>query len=259
MTLLELEHVTASPWESLSLQDISLSLDAGDILAVLGPNGAGKSSLLGLMGGSIPLSGGRLSLMGRELTAWSLTEKARIVAMLPQRSTLSFPFAVSDVVMLGRVPHASGIQADQRIVTEALEALGIATLAGRPYPELSGGEQQRVQLARVLCQLWRATDSPGRVLLLDEPAAALDYVHLAMLGTLLRRFAAEGCGIVLVLHDLNAAAALADRVLLLKQGRVWSQGRPREVLSPDALEQVFGVRPIIATHPNSGRPLVIQA
>ncbi|MFK7828444.1 MAG: heme ABC transporter ATP-binding protein [Congregibacter sp.] len=258
MTLLDLKSGCASPWEALRLQDISLAVDAGEILAIAGPNGAGKTSLLNLLGGSIALSSGRLSFLGRPLAELPLTEKARAIAMLPQRSTLSFPFYVREVVKLGRVPHASGSRADEHIVDATLSALGVEMLADRRYTELSGGEQQRVQLARVLAQVWRAQDSPGRVLLLDEPTAALDYVHLGLLRSLLRQLASQGCAIVLVVHDLNFAADLANKVLLLKAGAVSALGSASAVFNADALENVFGVRPIISTHPSSGKPLVIQ-
>src|SRR5690606_30702081 len=148
----------------------------GERLAVIGPNGAGKTSLLRAMAGDLPPARGQVLLQGRAIDELSLQEKARRVAVLPQLSGLNFPFSVAEVVMLGRSPHASGAQRDGEIVREAMLSLGLLHLQERLYTKLSGGEKQRVQLARVIAQLWPEDGAreKGSVLLLDEPSSALD-------------------------------------------------------------------------------------
>jgi iron complex transport system ATP-binding protein len=256
--MLRLRNASAAPWGPPLLRDINLELAAGDRVAVLGPNGAGKSTLLQLLAGGIPAQAGDVALAGRSLAAWPRREKARAVAILAQRSTLSFPFSVREVVALGRVPHASGSLVDEQIVAQAMQAMDVERLAGRRYTELSGGEQQRVQLARVLAQLWRPEDSPQRVLLLDEPAAALDVAHAEGLISTLSTLTDNGCALVFVAHDFNFASALAKRAIFLRDGEVFAQGPVQEVFAADVFEAVFAVSPLITAHPHSGRPLVFS-
>lgn len=258
MSLLTAKDLRLAPWGRTVLHAVSLSIDAGEVLVVAGPNGAGKSTLLQALTGSLRLEEGEIQLMGRELPGWERRERARVLAVLSQRSSLNFPFLVEDVVQLGRIPHVTGSELDRVVSHEAMQSLDIGHLAQRPYTALSGGEQQRVQLARVLTQLWRAEDSPGRVLLLDEPATALDYAYLGLLRDRLRDFAGQGCGVLVVVHDLNFAIALADRVILLAEGRVAAEGPAEVVFTEQHLQEAFGVSPLLSVHPQTGRPLVIQ-
>lgn len=237
------------------LQELTLELRPGEVLGVLGPNGAGKSTLLGALCGELPLASGAVSLDGRNLADWSAPERARRLAVLPQSSSLSFGFAVEEVVGMGRLPHASGRALDARIVVEALAAADATHLSGRNYLQLSGGERQRVHLARVLAQLWPGR--PGQVLLLDEPTSMLDPLHQHVTLRLLRDFAARGVAVLVVLHDLNLAARYCDRVLLLAEGRARACGPVGEVLNPDLLQAVFGLEVLVQPHPERGHPLII--
>ncbi len=256
--LVSLRRAGAAPYAGAELlRDLELELGRGEILGVLGPNGAGKSSLLKLLCGAIPLSQGHYLFGGRPLAELTIAERARSQALLPQRSTLSFPFTVEQVAMLGRTPHASGLQTDRRVVTECLLATDTARLRQRLYTRLSGGEQQRVQLARVLAQIWRAEDAGQRLLLLDEPTAALDLSHQRRIMDILHRLAGDGCGVVMVLHDFNLAARHCHRCLLLDGGRQRALGPPAEVFTPALLREVFGAEVAVGAHPADAGPVVL--
>lgn len=237
------------------LAEIDLQLVPGEVLGVLGPNGAGKSTLLGALSGELAVSAGAVLLHQKPLNDWSGPERARCLAVLPQRSTLSFGFRVDEVVGLGRLPHASGREHDAAIVTAALQAADAQHLALRSYLALSGGEQQRVHLARVLAQLWPG--SSGQVLLLDEPTAMLDPLHQHSILQAVRQFAEQGGAVLVILHDLNLAARYCDRLLLLADGRARLTGTPEQVLRAEPLKSVFGLDVLIQQHPDRGHPLVI--
>jgi iron complex transport system ATP-binding protein len=260
MALLELSGIGAAPWgDSEVLRDIGFQLQRGEILALLGPNGAGKSTLLNLLCGGLAASRGEYRFGGRRFADIGVTQRARSQAILPQHSALSFPFTVAEVVLLGRTPHASGETADREIVDACLEATDTLALRERLYTQLSGGERQRVQLARVMAQIWRSEDARHRLLLLDEPTAALDLAHqrLAMQGV--RRLAADGCGVVMILHDFNLAARCADRCLVLAAGAQYHWGTPPEVLTPALFRRVFGVAAEVIPHPTDGAPVILPA
>ncbi|MCB1676028.1 MAG: heme ABC transporter ATP-binding protein [Halioglobus sp.] len=256
-TVLDLQRVSAAPWGAALLQDISVTLRAGDILALAGPNGAGKSSLLRLMAGDIAPCGGSLQLAGQPLESWPARERAQRLAVLPQLSLLNFPYTVEEVILLGRTPHDSGRDVDRRVLEQVLQLTGTAALRQRLYTRLSGGEKQRTQLARVFAQVWDAQSMAGRLLLLDEPTSALDLAHQQQVLWAIDQLASRGCGIVLAIHDLNLAAASAARVLVLDGGRQVALGAPRDVFSPALFREVFHVDVTLGAHPQHGHPLVI--
>lgn len=237
------------------LQGVSFELKAGEVLAVLGTNGAGKSTLLASLTGELGLLGGSIVLAGRPLANWPAQERARIMAVLPQSSSLVFPFSVSEVVAMGRLPHATGLQQDQQIIEQAMSATDVMHLRERGYLSLSGGERQRVHLARVLAQIWDAGEQG--CLLLDEPTASLDLAHQQLILQQACKMAERGLAVVVVLHDLNLAARYADRLLLLHQGRVNALGTPWQVLSADRIAEVFGVAVRVEKHPLQDSPLII--
>ncbi|HEY0199400.1 MAG TPA: heme ABC transporter ATP-binding protein [Rhodanobacter sp.] len=222
------------------LQDVSLCAKPGRLLVLAGPNGAGKSSLLGALAGLLPPSLGKVTLDGRRLSGWSPVDLARRRAMLSQKVQLGFAFRVDEVVLLGRSPHATGHASaeDRRIVDAALHAAHAWELRERRYPELSGGEQQRVQLARVLAQVWERGPAPAW-LLLDEPEAGLDIAHQHFVLRHAQRLSRQGYGVIAVLHDLNLAVRYADDVALLVRGRLLRHGSPAHALDPQVLSRVY--------------------
>ena len=224
------------------LRGVTLRAQPGRLLALVGPNGAGKSSLLKLLAGLNTPSSGKVTLDGRSLLDWSPMLLACRRAMLSQRVQLGFAFRVEEVVLLGRSPHGmhTAGSVDQGIVEAALLAVQAAHLRGRNYLELSGGEQQRVQLARVLAQVWERGDGPTW-LLLDEPEAGLDIAHQHHVLQRAHVFARQGHGVIAVLHDLNLAARYADEVALLARGQLLRCGSPLHALDPDVLSRVYGI------------------
>jgi iron complex transport system ATP-binding protein len=239
------------------LADVSVSVVPGEVLAVVGPNGAGKSTLRKLLTGDLLPTQGEILMGGRPLGDWTILDRARVRAVLPQDASLSFPFTVNEVVLMGRTPHLRGSESsrDHEIAAAALEAVEAVHLRERLYPTLSGGERQRVHLARVLAQIWE--DDGPRYLLLDEPTANLDLAHQHVTLRVMRRFANEGVGAMVILHDLNLAAQYADRVVMLKAGRVVAEGAPAEVLTSAIVEHAFGHAVTIIRHPQNDRLVVV--
>jgi iron complex transport system ATP-binding protein len=248
------------------LRGVSLQLRPGTVHAVLGPNGAGKSTLLRLLSGERRPTAGDVRLDGQRLSSLAAAALARRRAVLAQEDQLGFPFLVEEVVALGRLPCARHRPAREReILRQALTATGVLHLWGRRYPTLSGGERRRVQLARVLAQVWEPVDSGPRYLLLDEPTASLDLAHQHRSLAAARSFAQQGNGVGVVLHDPNLALAYADVATLLCCGEVVASGPPAEVLSAANLRRVYGIEarlleaadwphPVIATGALSAPP-----
>ncbi|MGY4106979.1 heme ABC transporter ATP-binding protein [Aeromonas encheleia] len=240
------------------LDRLSLSLQSGTLTALLGPNGAGKSSLLKCLTGELEYDG-EIRLFGRARQAWAGTELAHRLGVLPQSSSLSFPFLCEEVVAMGRLPHAEPGARRDEIVQAAMTHAGVEHLAGRLYPGLSGGERQRVQFARVLAQIWHAPDEPQapRLLLLDEPTSALDLKYQHQLLTMARALAGRNTAVLVVLHDLNLAARYADRLVMLEQGRLMADGAPTEVLTPELIARLYGYPAQVLHHPDTGLPMVV--
>lgn len=256
--LLSLHAACAAPWGNALLEDINLQLAPGQVLGILGPNGAGKTSLLNLLCGATALTAGEMLLGNRPIADWSIRQRACAQAVLPQQSSLNFPYTVEEVVLLGRTPHATGSSVDREVLAAALEATDTCALRDRLYTRLSGGERQRVQLARVFAQVWRAQDAPLRLLLLDEPTTALDLSHQQLIMESARRQASQGSAVVMVLHDFNLAARYTDLCLVLDQGRQQALGSPKDIFTQDMFREVFKVDVTVNTHPAADIPLVIQ-
>ena len=276
--MLQAHGIAVQRGERQILSDIDLSLPAGQVIGVLGANGAGKSTLLAALAGELSPSAGRITLNGRPLSAWPVAELASCRAVLPQSPSLQFDLPVATVIGMGAYPHArhsrtgahptnrhdtaqAAMAEDQRILQRVLALADVQDLYERRYRRLSGGEQQRVHLARVLYQLLLARQGHDeyRVLMLDEPTASLDPRHqLHLLSAVHTLVHEENVAALVIVHDLNLAAGCCDRLLLLGQGRVAACGTPAQVLTPDTLRQVYGVEATVLPHPNQpGRPLVV--
>lgn len=236
------------------INDVSLQITRGEMVAIIGPNGAGKSTLLRLLTGYLSPSNGECRLMGRNLTSWQPRELARTRAVMRQYSNLAFPFSVNEVIQMGRAPY--GVAQNRQALEEVMAQTDCLSLAQRDYRALSGGEQQRVQLARVLAQLWQPEPTP-RWLFLDEPTSALDLYHQQHTLRLLRQLTnQEPLAVCCVLHDLNLAALYADRILLLAQGELVACGTPEEVLNTKTLTRWYQADLGISRHPESALPQV---
>lgn len=226
------------------LHGLDLAAEAGELLAIIGPNGAGKSSAMALFSGELAPAAGAVTLDARPLARWHPSALARRRAVVTQGARIAFPFRVHEAIALGRAPHRgrSTARQDGLLVDAALHRYDLLHLADRPVTALSGGEQQRVQLARAMVQLEAPSGPEGaRWLLLDEPVTGLDPAHQVRALRAARDFAGGGGGVVCVLHDLRLAARYADRVALIEAGRLTALGAPGEVLSPARIQAAYGL------------------
>lgn len=249
-----IKHGNLSLGGKTLLDDVSLSFECGCFTMILGPNGTGKSSMLKVINGELAANT-QVSFYDKARQDWHPGELAQSVAVLPQSSSLSFNFTVQEVVELGGLTLTATRSQVQQIAKDNMEQTGVAHLANRLYPSLSGGEQQRVHLARILTQVAQSPRAP--MLMLDEPTSALDIAHQHHTLALLQRLAHKGAGVVAVVHDLNLAAQYADRLILLNQGLVVADGAPADVLSAQLIEQVYQYPVQILPHPQHHYPVVI--
>ena len=235
--MLKISELSVSLGSVTALNSIYMDITAGEVVAVIGPNGAGKSTLVRAIAGDIQTSCGQMEFHDHQLDQWDQPDLARHMAVLPQKSTLNFPFTAREVVALSRTPHQTGKNADHKIVDEALNYLDAKHLADRIYTQLSGGEQQRVQLARALAQIWQPPER-SRLLLLDEPSSSLDLAHQQTLMSAIADFSRQGVGILVVLHDLNMAMQCADKIAVLCCGQLVAIGPP-SILNESLVREVF--------------------
>jgi iron complex transport system ATP-binding protein len=236
-----------------ALDGVSCQVRASELVAVAGPNGSGKTTLVRALSGLVQPEAGVVRVQSRALAEWGRSELARVLAVVPQREEIVFPLRVDEAVMLGRYARLGSLAApgaaDRAAVRSALERCDADTLAARSIDALSGGEWQRVRLARALAQ------EPA-VLVLDEPTASLDVRHEMELLELIRRLVDQGLAGLVITHELNLAARYADRILLLSEGRVVAEGTPPEVLVESTLSRVFEW-PVAVTTWCDGSPQVV--
>ena len=237
------------------LDGVSLEVRRGTVVGLLGPNGSGKTTLLRIIAGVLKPESGRVLIGGHPIEELTRRDLARRVAVVPQETHSTFDFSVIDMVLMGRYPHLGAFElegaSDQTIARDALAATGTTDLERRPFATLSGGEKQRVVIASALAQ---ASD----MLLLDEPTAALDLRYQFEITALLRRLNTErGTTMIVSTHDLNLAAGLCERVVLLKQGRVIAHGTTDETLTAANIRLLYGVDADVQYHPRAGHLTVV--
>lgn len=234
------------------VNNVSFQVAQSEVFGIIGPNGAGKSSLLKAITNEMSYRGD----INAPTISSNPKQRAKQLAVLHQHTQLNFPFTVAEVVELGRTPHATGKHRDQEIVLEALELMDISYLADRTYTDLSGGEKQRTQLARVFCQLWEP-ESSDRLLILDEPLTALDLGHQHHVMRAIRSVAAQGVAVIMVLHDINMAARYADRLLALLCSEQLAIGTPHQVVRNDIMERLFDLPVEIIMSKTTNTPVLI--
>lgn len=240
---LDIDEVTIEAAGARLVDGVRLAADSGAFVGLVGPNGSGKSTLLRSVYRALRPAGGVVRLNGDDLHAMEPRAAARVLAALPQESSAEFDFTVAEVVAMGRLPHRDRTAAaDREICDRAMERTGVAHLAGRGFLSLSGGEKQRVLIARALAQ-------QPRVLVLDEPTNHLDISHQLEILSLVRD---SGLTVLAALHDLNLAAAHCDVLHVIAGGRIVASGPPHDVLGPELLAEVFGVRAHPVRHPETG-------
>ena len=234
------------------LADVTMDVRYGEVLALVGPNGAGKSTLLSVLSGDVEPTSGTVALAGRDLAEWRARDLARARAVLLQAHQVAFAFTAQQVSDMGRAPWIGTPESDddERAIREATAAADVGHLTQRGFPHLSGGEKARVSLARVLAQ-------ETRVVLLDEPTAALDLKHQEAVLQIARGLAEQGRAVIIVLHDLSLAGAYADEIAILAHGSLVARGAPGDVLTESRIAEVYGAAVRVLPDPDTGRPIVI--
>jgi iron complex transport system ATP-binding protein len=241
------KHLQVSYGRQPVLRDLSIEVAEGAFFIIIGPNSSGKTTLLRAIAGTVKPQQGQVEIWGAPIGHFSKKSLARLVAVVPQRVATDIPFTVQEVVLMGRSPHVGWLGLEQprdlELAAEAMTFTNVAHLAQRPLPQLSGGELQRVIIARAICQ-------QPRLILLDEPTAALDPAHQVSIMDLMAQLQQErGLTVVMVSHDLNLAAMYGEQLLLLKEGKTVQAGRPADVLTYELLEQTYGCPVLLDTNP----------
>ena len=248
--ILDISNISLSFRDKLILSNVSLDVSAGEFFVIIGPNGAGKTSLLKVLSGLQKAQKGTVTIKDKNILNYRRRNLSQIMAIVPQHIEVGFPFTVADTVIMGRSPHLGilGMEGenDFHIAEEAMKFTDVSHLTDRKLFQLSGGELQRVIIARAICQ-------QPEIILLDEPTTALDPAHQLKIMDLMEKFRREhGTTIIMVSHDLNLASMYGDRVLLLKSGRVVKTGDPKSVLNKELLEDSYGCRIQVDESPLGG-------
>lgn len=238
--MIEVKNISYSIGKKALVNEVSFHVQPGEMLAIIGANGAGKSTLLKLLCKEIKSDSGKILIRNKPIEAYKLDDLAKFRSVLAQNNTISVSFKVQELIMMGRYPHFDNrpTEEDVAIVKKAMEETGVLAFADRDYNTLSGGEQQRVQLARVIAQIY---DQPQGILFLDEPTNGLDILYQQQILSLARGLADRGYCVVSILHDINFASRYAHNVLMLKQGRSIAFGPPREVINCVNIHHAFNI------------------
>lgn len=238
------------------IHNVSFRANAGEFWAIVGANGAGKSTMMKLLSREHKPTSGSIELHGKNLDRYKLSELARKRAVLAQQNSITLAFSVEEIVLMGRYPFYDSQPTDRdlAIVDHCLQKVGIAHFKNRSFPTLSGGEQQRVQLARTLAQIW---EIDGGLILLDEPTTGMDLLHQYETFRLAREMTAKGYGVIAVIHDLNLALQYADQVLIMKDGKAFASGIPEEVLIPENIKDSFGLSVKLIQPDHTHFPIIV--
>ena len=252
--ILEVKNLWAGYLDKIVIREINLDIKKGEFIGIIGPNGAGKSTLVRTLTRTLRPFKGTIAHDGKDIYKTSSNEVARSIAVVPQETSIVFEFSAGDIVMMGRIPHINKFkkvtERDLMIIEKAFLVTDTKELRDRPINELSAGERQRVIIAKALAQ------EPD-LLILDEPTSHLDISHQIEIFDLIKRLSKkEGLTVIAVLHDLNLAAEYCDRLILMKEGRIFVQGVPEEVLNYKTIEEVYKILVVVGRNPVSKRPYV---
>lgn len=257
--MIEIRDLSVTISGKTIIEDVSFKAYPRQVTVIVGPNGSGKTTLMRALCGDVDYKG-EVLLDGANFRSFKPWQMASRRAVLPQSTNLSFPFSVREIIGLGLSGGLSGLsESEQKKLPDmALKMVDLEGFSGRLYQELSGGEQQRVQLARVLCQVWKpVVDGHPRYLFLDEPISSLDIRHQIMVMNIARKFAADGGGVVAILHDLNLTAMFADQVIIMQNGKLDGAGAPRAMLTNKRLSRIYGCNLCVGVAPPPDVPFIL--
>ena len=254
--MIDIQHLSVERGNRLTLDNVSLTIGEGSLVALIGENGAGKSTFIKALAGQLPHAG-QISFKGRSLCLWPELELASQRAVLSQQHSLPFVFGVPELVAMGRYAIDETHGRCFQKVAQYLDMVGMTEFAQRKTDELSGGELQRLQMARCLAQLDAfSSDDEGKLLILDEPTSALDLRHQHQILQLVKRFVARGNTAIIAIHDLNLASLYADTAVVLKHGRLIKFGPTKDVFQQSLLEHVYQTSMHVLSHPQNDVPMI---
>lgn len=259
--MISVDNISVQIGSTSILKDVSMQMPEGKLSIVVGKNGAGKSTLLKAVCNNIKTSQGHIYFDSTALNALDAKEIARKRAVVLQNTRLSFSFTAFEIILMGRTPHTNGFESkkDYEVAEQCMEKLQVEHLRERKYPTLSGGEKQRVQLARALAQIWERIDKDDPCyLLLDEPTSSLDIAHQHQLLSLLKELAQNGVTVFVVIHDLNLAAQYGDLIHVMKDGKCVASGSTEDIFQPDIIGDAFECPVRILQNPHFNCPLIVS-
>ncbi|MEY8759298.1 heme ABC transporter ATP-binding protein [Chryseobacterium tongliaoense] len=255
--MIKAHHISYLHRDFHILDGVDVSLEYGEFLAIVGPNGAGKSSLLSILANEVKSGTQKILFKDKPISEWEVRELSRHKAKFSQHNSNDIPLEVKDVVMMGRYPYfdAQPRKDDLEAMNNMMYETDVFHLKDREYNTLSGGEKQRVHLSRVMAQL--QNDIAHKLLFLDEPLNNLDVKHQYKALEIIKNFTKKANSAIVVLHDLNLAAQYADKILLMKSGRVSAYGTPQEVFTAETITQAYNFPCTICDHPITNNPMII--
>lgn len=254
--MIQASNITLSIGTRDLLRSVDLEVHPGQFTAIAGPNGAGKTSLLKVMSGEQTRHSGEVSINGVAARQYSVSDLSLVRAVLPQSTNVQFAFNVRQIVEMGRQYHRSPASRTTEVVDQVMDLTGVLSWEDRNYLTLSGGEQQRVQLARVLAQVWEIKTFP-RYILLDEPTSSLDLAQQQLIFGLVKHACERNIGVLAIVHDLNQVTQFADKLYFLKDGSVVAGGRPAEVFTKSIIEETFCCRVNVYHDPCTNCPYIV--
>lgn len=257
--MLEVKNVEYVIGGKKLLKNVSLDFLKNEFVVVMGQNGAGKTTLLNILAGSFKPTGGEVSVFKKKIESFDKTDLAKKRAVLSQHYYIAFPITVEEIVMMGRYPHFRDIpsKADIEIVRTAIDIMGVTEFRERDYNTLSGGEAQKVQMARVISQIWQEDNNESKILFLDEPVSSLDIHYQHLILKLIREYSLKNILVVGVIHDINLAFEYADRVIFMKNGNIVKNYNTNESIDTSVLKEIFEVEIGMLKNPYSNKPMFV--